>query len=719
MTPDDELACALRRGPAESWEDVRLRVEALGLLPAGSAVPASEGLDLSWEPWTEPLELPAALPLAPPGGGPWSVELRLSVLARRVCPLELRLRSPDALLARRPPPAGAPLALLGGLALPVLSLAFSPDGARLASGHRGGLVLLQDLREKRILHALRAHQGAASCLAFSPDGRWLASGGDDERLRVWATSTGALHASLDALSGPLHSLDFSPTSGLLAAASRDGALRLWDAQAGKLLRTLDAHDRPARAVAFSRDGAWLASAGDDGVLHLWDALARAPLLSRGLPGPTASLAFSPDGRWLASGDGERGLLLWEPGSWRALAAREKLEAPLCSLTFSAGGRWLASLDEAGGVNLWDPASGRRLRSWTLLPGARSLRFAPEGAALLVGDGPRVLRLDPVAGERVELVDTPRALLSPSAPVPGGWKVTLEGGQGCLWIEEGHEGAITALALEPRGRVAASGGRDGRVRLWELASGAHLGALDLAAAPTTLAFSPSGDLLAVCSEDREVIVWRFREDTVAARLGDHRDWATAAMFRGDGRRLATGSDDGRVRLWGGSTWSKLAELAGHEGWVRAVAWSPDGGQVASGGYDERVRLWDGESGRLLEEREVSGAPRGLRFAPGGQELLAFGASGRVDRWSLPSWRPVTSLQGHEGAVIAGRYTDDGREILTAGQDGTVRRWSTETGEVLGIQRIGDMLAADFDPSGDLALTGGWDETASLWLRCAAS
>jgi WD40 repeat protein len=664
MTPDDELARALRRGPAESWEDVRLRVEALGLLPAGSAIPAAEGLALSWDPWTAPLDLPASLPLAPPGG-PWSVELRLSVLARRVCPLELVLRAPGALLPLPPPSAGARLALLGGLALPVLSLAFSPDGMRLASGHRGGLVLLQDLREKRVLLAISAHQGAATCLAFSPDGRWLASGGDDERLNVWQAASGALHASLDALSGALHSLDFSPTSGLLAAASRDGALRLWDAQAGKLLRTLDAHDRPARAVAFSRDGAWLASAGDDGVLRLWDALAWAPLLSRALPGPVAALAFSPDGRWLASGDGERGLLLWEPGSWRALAAQEKPGAPLRSLAFSAGGRWLASLDEAGDVDLWDPTTGRRLRSWPPRPGSRALRFAPEGAALLAGDGPRVLRLDPVTGERTELLDPPRALLSPTTPVPGGWKVTLEHGEGCLWVEEGHEGAITALALEPRERVAASGGLDRRVRLWELASGAHLGALDLAAAPTTLAFSPSGDLLAVCAEDREVVVWRFRDNTVTARLDEHGDWATTAAFRGDGRRLATGSDDGRVRLWGGSTWSKLAELAGHEGWVRAVAWSPDGGQVASGGHDERVRLWDGESGRLLGEREASGALRGLRFAPDGGELLAFGGSGQVDRWSLPSWRPVAALRGHEGAVVAARYTDDGRQILTAG------------------------------------------------------
>jgi len=67
------------------------------------------------------------------------------------------------------------------------SLAFSPDGSRLAVGSMDDTVRLFDAESGEELLQLQGHQGSVDRLVFSPDGSMLASmSGDDEMVRVWA-----------------------------------------------------------------------------------------------------------------------------------------------------------------------------------------------------------------------------------------------------------------------------------------------------------------------------------------------------------------------------------------------------------------------------------------------------------------------------------------------------------------------------------------------------
>ena len=72
----------------------------------------------------------------------------------------------------------------------VNSLAFSPDGERLASAGGDGAVKVWNSKTGKVIQTLDAHPDAAFSVAFHPDGKHLASVGADEQVKVWDLTTG-------------------------------------------------------------------------------------------------------------------------------------------------------------------------------------------------------------------------------------------------------------------------------------------------------------------------------------------------------------------------------------------------------------------------------------------------------------------------------------------------------------------------------------------------
>jgi WD40 repeat protein len=282
---------------------------------------------------------------------------------------------------------------------------------------------------------------------------------------------------------------------------------------------------------------------------------------------------------------------------------------------------------------------------------------------------------------------------------------------------GHSNRVVSLAFSSDGRRFLSGGLDGTIRLWDVATGKEVTKLiDINAwiyrvqlsEDQTEVYSVHGDgdvvvwslgnkhqvsrfnvggimhvEHAALSDDARFLVcynsnpgndsglwaWDLRKVSRIRRFGERQyvNKVNCVGISPDGKQVLSGeANEGNIRIWNVETGKQVRSLAGHWGGTYVAVFSPIGDQVLSFGADKVARLWDVETGREVSQIQGLSYPvKCIAISPDGDRAVFAGADSMVMLWDLCAGQKIRSYEGHKQWVFSVAFSPDGKGVISAG------------------------------------------------------
>jgi len=228
---------------------------------------------------------------------------------------------------------------------------------------------------------LLGHKAEVNSIAFDPNGTRVATASADHTARLWDAATGAQLAVLQGHESFVNSATFSPDGTRVVTASADHTARLWDAATGAQLAVLRGHGSFVNSAVFSPDGARIVTASADRTIRLWEITTASGIEVFPRENVVNTAAYSPDGTRLVIASGEDSAFICDATTGVQLAELRGHTGFVTSAAFSPDGAHVVTASADHTARLWNAATGEQvpccMGTWLRSPARCSARMGCE------------------------------------------------------------------------------------------------------------------------------------------------------------------------------------------------------------------------------------------------------------------------------------------------------------------------------------------------------
>jgi serine/threonine protein kinase/WD40 repeat protein len=557
--------------------------------------------------------------------------------------------------------------------------AWNPSGSQVAwaTVADDSAIYLYDLKSCKV-REFRGHLTSVWSVAFSPDGKRLASGSLDNTVAIWDVATGE---RLDSLPTVNHvgDVEWSPDGKQLAAGIAYGksAVQVWDTVAREWLEIRENRGSDRVRISWRPDGnqiavctanRWYLLNPSDGTISQQHEFSTR--------GSGYDVAWNPDGSQLAIAQGEQAIV-WDAKEYKELSRLIGHLEPIQSVTWSPDGKRIATSDGVPELRVWNLESATQPPPIeTGSPVERLSWEADDQAIVSIGESDASYTLWRVQNwVRAKKVSISRGFVGKLSPDRDLIAESLH-----------HDGKTSVLVKDARsGEIYSE---------WHCPSSFQLAELSWAPDSEKLAFQIASDHefgfdFWSANDERHLSRWTKSYEVPGAEVVSAIAWSPNSdrlAFAGCGD-----AGDNGGPFWGshvqvidalrGQRMVKQLLLPGNRrgGKIRAFGWSGDGKYVACGSSEGLLEVVDAATGaRQLSSKPFHVPITAIGWGGGGERLAVADESGTVKIIETQDGQELLSLSVAQGRPQDLAWSHDGRRLAAATDIGTLHIWDATRG-----------------------------------------